>query len=262
MEQDRTAAAPARLRRLWNLVTGRGQKKPRSRRARAATFVAITLAALMMTVGALAANGGDLRAGRNQDLSALVAARAGENKELAEQMASQRQELDQLQRNRVRDPRQAAALERAAQQAGARPVKGPALRVVLNDAPAKVKPEGVDEDLLIVHQQDIQMVVNTFWSAGAEAMTVQGQRVISTTGIKCVGNSVVLHGIPYAPPYVIEAIGDVDALLIALDNNPQVTIYKQYAQAYQLGWKVERLGEIHMPAHTGGAGLKYAEPVS
>ena len=52
-----------------------------------------------------------------------------------------------------------------------------------------------------MHQQDIQAVVNALWAGGAEAMTIQGQRVISTTGIKCVGNTVVLHGVPYSPPY-------------------------------------------------------------
>ena len=51
-------------------------------------------------------------------------------------------------------------------------------------------------------------MVNALWSGGAEAMTIQGQRVISTTAVKCVGNTVVLHGIPYAPPYVISAIGN------------------------------------------------------
>ena len=51
-------------------------------------------------------------------------------------------------------------------------------------------------------------MVNALWSGGAEAMTIQGQRVISTTGIKCVGNTVLLHGVPYSPPYVITAVGD------------------------------------------------------
>ena len=70
----------------------------------------------------------------------------------------------------------------------------------------------VTADQLVVHQQDIQAVVNALWSGGAEAMTLQNQRVVSTTGIKCVGNTVVLHGVPYAPPYEITAIGDLDAL--------------------------------------------------
>jgi len=81
-----------------------------------------------------------------------------------------------------------------------------------------VKPAGVDDDDLVVHQQDIQGVVNALWSGGAEALTIQGQRVIATTGIKCVGNTVVLHGVPYAPPYVIEAIGDQAALESALEQ--------------------------------------------
>src|SRR5690606_12130196 len=106
----------------------------------------------------------------------------------------------------------------AALDASTAPVSGPGVRVVLTDAPADVRPAGVDDDALVVHQQDIQAVVNALWAGGAEAMTIQGQRVIATTGIKCVGNSVVLHGIPYAPPYVIEAIGPSDDMLTSLDD--------------------------------------------
>ena len=248
-----------RLRRVWALLTGSGQHGPRSPRARIATFLTVTVAALMATVGAVAANGGDLRAGRNQDLSELVRARAAENKELASTMGSQRNELERLQKLKADDPQQAATLEKVALQAGARAVTGEAVRVVLDDAPPEVKPEGVDEDLLIVHQQDIQMVVNTFWAAGAEAMTVQGQRIITTTGIKCVGNSVVLHDIPYAPPYVIEAIGDPTALLAALDASPEVAIYQQYAEVYRLGWKQQRAGQVTMPAHAAPE-LTHARP--
>ena len=96
-------------------------------------------------------------------------------------------------------------------------VHGPAVTVVLSDAPkdeidSAVEKGEVTADQLVVHQQDIQAVVNALWAGGAEAMTLQKQRVISTTGIKCVGNTVVLHGVPYAPPYEITAIGDLDAL--------------------------------------------------
>ena len=91
---------------------------------------------------------------------------------------------------------------------------GPAVTVTLSDAPKAevdraVKDGKTTADQLVVHQQDIQAVVNALWSGGAEAMTLQKQRVVSTTGIKCVGNTVVLHGVPYAPPYVITAVGDV-----------------------------------------------------
>ena len=89
----------------------------------------------------------------------------------------------------------------------------------------------VTADQLVVHQQDIQAVVNALWSGGAEAMTLQKQRVISTTGIKCVGNTVVLHGVPYAPPYEITAIGDLDALQTGLDSSDYIAGYKTYVDA-------------------------------
>ena len=83
------------------------------------------------------------------------------------------------------------------------------MTITLTDAPDAVQDSVAEDDVsnLVVHQQDIQAVANALWAGGAEAMTIQGQRVVSTTGIRCVGNSVVLHDVPYAPPYVIRAIG-------------------------------------------------------
>jgi uncharacterized protein YlxW (UPF0749 family) len=72
---------------------------------------------------------------------------------------------------------------------------------------------------VIVHQQDIQAAVNALWRAGAEAVTVQGQRLISTTGIKCDGNSVSLQGLSYSPPYEIVGIGVPSELLTSLESD-------------------------------------------
>ena len=150
-----------------------------------------------------------------------------------------------------------------AAEAGLTPLHGPGLVVTLNDAQRDAQgrfPRDASPDDLVVHQQDIQMVVNTLWSGGAEAMTIQGQRVISTTAVKCVGNTVVLHGVAYAPPYVIEAIGDLNAMQKALDTSEAVRIYKEYVSAYQLGWSVERAGQVTMPAYTGAVAVSHATP--
>ena len=67
-------------------------------------------------------------------------------------------------------------------------------------------------------------MANAMWNAGAEAVTIQGQRLISTTGIKCEGNQVTLHGVPYSPPYVIVGIGDLadaDARARSTDSYPR-----------------------------------------
>ena len=114
----------------------------------------------------------------------------------------------------------------------------------------------------MVHQQDIQAVVNAMWTAGADAMTLQGQRLMSTTGIKCVGNTVTLHGRPYSPPYVISAMGNPDSLLSALDASDYVTGYKTYVAALDLGYAVTTDPDARMPAYEGGATLRYARPMT
>jgi uncharacterized protein YlxW (UPF0749 family) len=113
---------------------------------------------------------------------------------------------------------------------------------------------------LVVHQQDIQAVVNALWAGGAEAMTIQGQRVVSTTGIRCVGNTVVLHDVPYAPPYVIRAIGPTDEMLSSVNQSPYIGFYLQAVAAYQLGWDVQVDPDLQLPGYTGSIELDYARP--
>ncbi len=91
-------------------------------------------------------------------------------------------------------------------------------------------------------------------------MTIQGQRVISTTGIKCVGNTVVLHGIPYAPPYVNSALGDQRRLREALHASEPIRIYQQYVEAYGLGYRQRSHERLTLPAHEGSMQLQHAKP--
>jgi uncharacterized protein YlxW (UPF0749 family) len=91
-------------------------------------------------------------------------------------------------------------------------------------------------------------------------MAIQDQRVISTTGIRCVGNSVVLHDVPYAPPYRISAIGPVSEMLDAVNASPYIGFYLEGVAAYGLGWDVEIEPTLDLPAYTGSTGLSYARP--
>lgn len=142
--------------------------------------------------------------------------------------------------------------------AGFTELEGRGVRVTLTDAPRSVDIPGLDPNVLIVHQQDLQAFVNAMWAGNAEAVTLQGQRLISTTGIKCVGSTVVLQGIPYAPPYVIEAIGNVASLNYSLSTSPEVKTYADYAKRYGLGLKVETDVELTAPAYQGTVNLDYA----
>ena len=95
----------------------------------------------------------------------------------------------------------------------------------------------------MVHQQDVQAVVNALWAGGAEAMTLMGQRVVSTSAVRCVGNTVVLHGRVYSPPFVVTAVGDPDALRGALDGDPGVQYFQTFVDRFGLGYAVERESE-------------------
>ncbi len=199
---------------LWHRVLGvlararEAQRRRDQRRrplGRALTGAVCVLAGLMIMVSAWNAQGSDLRPGRNTDLVGLIQDQSRRNAELVRRLTGVREEVDRLSAAE-NEPDLAPLRDHQAVAAGLTAVVGPAVTVTLSDAPASVAADGIDPDLLVVHQQDIQAVVNALWGGGAEAMTIQGQRVISTTGVKCVGNTVVLHGVPYAPPYAISAM--------------------------------------------------------
>lgn len=251
-------AVTGRLRRLLSGIRRHGRTRVSTRPGRVATFLVLVIAGFMIASSAITSRGSDLRPGRNNDLVGLVQTEARRNQELASRAAELRTEVAGLSGQLDTSGVTEAKLASAARDAGLSAVKGPAVKVTLTDAPLSVKPAGVDEDLLVVHQQDIQLVANVFWAAGAEAMTIQGQRVVSTTGIKCVGNTVVLHGVPYAPPYEIVAIGDVVALERGLAESDGVAIYQQYADAYSLGWAQEVIPEVTMAAFDGPLQLEHA----
>lgn len=252
---ERAAQRVARVRANM----GRNQERRRSPKGRVATVLVCVLAGLMMTIAAIAARGTDLRSDRGADLRDLIVSQGQRNVELREQVTTLGAEVRTLSEARPGSSELSEKLATAEEQASLLPVVGEGLRVTLTDAPTDVKPAGVDDDALVVHQQDIQAVVNALWAGGAEAMTIQGQRVIATTGIKCVGNTVVLHGIPYAPPYVIEAIGDQAGLQRGLDESHAIQVYRQYVDAYGLGYQVVAEETLELPGRTGAVGLSHAK---
>jgi uncharacterized protein YlxW (UPF0749 family) len=239
------------------------RRRDRQRRplGRILTAVVCVFAGLLVMASALNARGTDLRPGRNTDLVSLVQAQSRRNADLTRKLTAVRAQVDALTAAQNQTSDLGPQLAEQARLAGLTAVTGPAVSVTLDDAPSSVAANGIDADLLVVHQQDIQSVANVLWAGGAEAMTIQGQRVISTTGIKCVGNTVVLHGIPYAPPYVISAIGNPDRLRAALATAEPIRIYKQYVEAYGLVYTEQSQGRVTFGAHEGSLELQYAQPL-
>jgi uncharacterized protein YlxW (UPF0749 family) len=147
--------------------------------------------------------------------------------------------------------------------AGRTDVQGPGVEVALDDSPLTQDqlPEGFGVDDIVVHQQDVQAVVNAFWAGGAEAMMIQDQRIIATSAIRCVGNTLILQGRVYSPPYRIRAIGDPDRLRDFLKRSPQVQIYQEYVSAVGLGYEVRSRDRFEFPAYAGSITPEHATAV-
>src|SRR5205807_4633099 len=153
--------------------------------------------------------------------------------------------------------------EKLAADAGVDPMRGPGLVVTLQDAQRDANgrfPRDASPDDLVVHQQDIQAVLNALWSAGAEAVQVQDQRIIATSVARCVGNTLLLNGRTYSPPYTITAIGDATAMQSALARAPLVTLYKQYVVRFGLGYTEVPRPRVDLVGHTEPVRMKFAKP--
>jgi uncharacterized protein YlxW (UPF0749 family) len=232
-----------------------------NRRLRTSATVACVLAAsgLMFTASAQLA---DTQDGRDpQDLAELVTTESDRVADLTDRMNELEAEIDDLGKQAGTDlpTRSADLVADESVVTGAAPVSGPGLRVALDDAPASSQSiSGARPDDLVVHQQDVQHVINALWAGGAEAMTLQGERVTATSAFRCSGNILLLHGKVFSPPYVIEAVGDPDALRASLDADPGVAIYHQYVDWVALGWSVKASDGLELPAYTGSSEMKYA----
>lgn len=155
------------------------------------------------------------------------------------------------------DPAEADPLVEHA--SGTVPVTGPGLVVRLWDAPTPVQlPQWASPDDLVVHQQDIEAVMNALWAGGAEALMVQGHRVTTTSSVRCVGNVLLIDGATYSPPYEIAAIGDAEALRTMLLDSSAIQIYLQYVDALNLGWEVRAAESIDMPGDSSNLTMEYA----
>ncbi len=167
---------------------------------------------------------------------------------------------------RSSDAALAAMLRRSAQLAGEadmNAVHGPGLVVTLEDAQRDANgrfPRDASPDDLVVHQQDIQAVLNALWSAGAEAIQMQDQRLIATSVPRCVGNTLLLNGRTYSPPYTITAIGNSAAMQAALAAAPLVILYKQYVVRFGLGYREEVKSDVQIVGHFEPDRLHFAQP--
>lgn len=228
--------------------------------------VIFAVAGLLFTTSFQTARGTDLRSDRG--LPGLIEAGTRSVADKAARVATLQTQIDDLTasaaaRGDTTVTRLTQSADQIAPVAGLTEVDGPVVVVTLDDAKkgSAQLPDGVTPDDLVVHQQDVQAVVNALWRGGAEAMMIQDQRVIATSAVRCVGSTLILQGRVYSPPFVVTAIGKVPDLLSALERDEKVTIYREWVDAVGLGYDVTTLAKASLPAYSGSVSLSQARVI-
>lgn len=144
--------------------------------------------------------------------------------------------------------------------AGLTSVKGPGVIVTLNDS-KKPFPGGLPPGYAppnIIHDTDINQVVNELKQAGAEAISVNDQRLVAVSAIRCAGPTVYVNNTQAAPPFIIKAIGDPKTLQPALNIPGGEADQVNHFDPAML--KSETVKHLVIPAYSGVIQPKYAVP--
>ena len=200
-------------------------------------------------------------ASRLETLQSLYNDVVEERDGLTEQVGQLQSELELYRQQAASGDEGSEALKTELEQmeitAGLTDVDGPGVTVVLEDS-TQANVTGDEADYLI-HDNDILSVINELRSAGAEAISLNGERILATSEVRCTGAVVTVNGRRYAAPYVIFAIGDPDTLYSALTmRNGVVDILSQWG----ITVRVTASDQLLIPAYSGTVDYKYAKPVA
>lgn len=237
-----------------------------SRAVRSTTALLMGLVGFGFSANALTAQGTDLRSQRVQDLKSLVLARANDAAKAEEEVRRLRSEVNDVavefstpELRRVR-----AEISRLRAVTGLKPLTGQGLVVTLDDAlrGGEIADPDIDSEWLIVHQEDIEAVLNSLWRGGAKGISVMGQRIVNTSAVRCVGSTVLVNGKVFSPPFVIEAVGSPARLREALDTDVSVGYFETLATTFGLTYDVRQSANLFLDPYAGGISAQYAGPLS
>lgn len=142
-------------------------------------------------------------------------------------------------------------------------VHGPGLVVTLDDAPDAAPSDQTDRGGQLgngrIYDRDVQDVANALWAAGAEAITINGQRLAASTAIRSAGEAVLVDFRPLSPPYVLRAVGDVDAMEPAFADGATARRFTTWISLYGIGFQISRATDLRLPA-AGAPDLRVATP--
>jgi uncharacterized protein YlxW (UPF0749 family) len=221
----------------------------------------VGLLAFLLTVDLRTQNtASQLTESRRAQLASIVAERQKRTADLEAELSGLRAQVSALssggsgQLRALRDE-----TDRIAALSGTTGVSGPGLVVELTDSPDAGQSTGTNDSR--IQDVDVQAVVNVLWSAGAEAIAVNGQRLVGTTAIRNAGGAVLVNFRVLTSPYRISAVGDPSILSRTLAASDIARRFRAWEQIYGLGFSSSTQRSIELPAYAGTLTFRYARPV-
>ena len=138
--------------------------------------------------------------------------------------------------------------------AGSKAVEGPGIILTIEDSTQAVKKDN-DPNLYLVHDEDLLKVINELKAAGAEAISINGQRLTANSEIRCAGPTVSVNNVRSAPPFEIRAIGSTKDLENAINMRGGVA---DTLKVWGISLRMEAKESLWIPASKIGTKFKYA----
>ncbi len=230
----------------------------RSRSAQISIAIVCLVLGIMLAVQYRTSNREtELLPGRDKELLLKLQTVTEERDSLAREVISLRDKLSNIGGNDKATSDLQDELRKANLAAGLIPVHGPGIIVTLNDSPQALQ-AGSDPNALLVHDDDLLRVTNELKASGAEAISVNNERLTATSEIRCAGTTILVNTSKIAPPFVIKAIGDPDIL----QSGVQIKYgYLEQLKAIGIQVQVQKVDDVTVPAYAGLTKFNYSKPV-
>ncbi|MGW7530520.1 DUF881 domain-containing protein [Streptomyces sp. NPDC054783] len=230
---------------------------PRTLRAKLGLAAGLVLAALVVTVGAAQTRAAaPVVAKERQELIDRIDGETANADKLEGTVDKLRDDVSARQRAALKSSGGSAQADLAGVLSGATAVHGPGVEVVVNDAKeASTGGDGTNpretsgfSDTGRVRDRDMQRVVNGLWESGAEAVSINGQRLTALSAIRAAGDAILVDNRPLVPPYTVLAVGDGERLNTDFRNSADGLYLHALEQNFGIRATISTAGDLRLPA--------------
>ncbi len=229
---------------------------PKTLRAKLGLAVGLVLAALVVTVGAAQARvAAPVVAKERQELIDRIDRESDTADKLEESVDKLRDDVGTRQREALKESGDSGQADLVDILSGAAEVHGPGVKLVVNDA--KEATTGGDgnpretsgfSDTGRVRDRDMQRVVNGLWESGAEAVSINGQRLTALSAIRAAGDAILVDNKPLVPPYTVLAVGDGQRLSTKFQNSADGLYLHALQENYGIRTAISVEDDLRLPA--------------